>query len=373
MRKTDVPVYELTLKPLEEGGMEASGFDKIAYVDEPAMEEMGVYLSTDQVNKLFKFSNMEKQQVVAPLLIPYKEIDRNDNGHYKIKFTPEVIKELQARAEAEGKLSDLNTMKDTHKGGVAPSFILENWIIEDENDKAYTVYGFSQEKIPVGTWMVITQVIDKDYWENEIKKNKKFSYSIEAFLNMKLTNLQLNKIDNMEKEKEVKLATLPEGAHEIAGKIYIVDAEGAIVEVKDVEEKAEVEAAEEKPSDAKEELAEDAKPEEEVKAEEDKPEEVKAAEDEVKPEEEVKAEEDKPEEEVKAVEEEAAPEGESTESESKDEDKFEAIFEEIAALKSLISGMNESSPEEANVQMSSQKNDVGTSISALANLIKSNK
>jgi len=42
MRKTDVPVYELTLKPLEEGGMEASGFDKIAYVDEPAMEEMGV-------------------------------------------------------------------------------------------------------------------------------------------------------------------------------------------------------------------------------------------------------------------------------------------------------------------------------------------
>jgi len=35
--------------------------------------------------------------------------------------------------------------------------------------------------------------------------------------------------------------------------------------------------------------------------------------------------------------------------------------------------MNENSPEEANVQMSSQKNDVGTSISALANLIKSNK
>ena len=45
MNKEENPLYTLTLQPVD-GGLEAYGFDKIAYVENPAIEEMGVFLST---------------------------------------------------------------------------------------------------------------------------------------------------------------------------------------------------------------------------------------------------------------------------------------------------------------------------------------
>ena len=92
------------------------------------------------------------------------------------------------------------------------------------DDKAYTEYGFDINRLPIGTWFIHSQVTDKNYWEKEIKGNKKYAYSIEA-----LMNLSIIKMSKMEKEQIV----LPDGEHLINGTIYIVEG-GVVVSTKEV-------------------------------------------------------------------------------------------------------------------------------------------
>lgn len=170
-------------------------------------------------------SKDEKMQVCAPLLIPDKDVFRNDElGRYNMRFTSGTIQELRELSLSNNLLTKHDLFKDTHEGGTAPSYVLEEWIIEDTNDKAYTEYGFDTARVPVGTWMVLSQVTDKKYWEQEIKANKKHAYSIEA-----LINLTIIKMSKMENEKVV----LPDGEHLINGVIYVVD-KGEVIATKEV-------------------------------------------------------------------------------------------------------------------------------------------
>lgn len=201
-------------------------------------------------------SKDEKMQVCAPLLIPDKDIFRNDElGRYNMRFTPETIADLRTLAQLKGMFERKDLFKDTHEGTTAPSYVLDEWIIEDENDKAYTEYGFSPLRVPIGSWMVLSQITDKTYWEKEIKANKKHAYSIEA-----LMNLTIIKMSKMEEQTIV----LPDGEHLINGTIYIVEG-GKVVATKEVtpEQEAVVEEVAEaaaETSDAEE--LEEKKPEE---------------------------------------------------------------------------------------------------------------
>ena len=142
-----LPILDLELFGFEEGMKDSTGFDKIAYVDEPAIEQKGILLSKETQESLYKLSLQltEKQQVLSPLLIPDKLIYRNDKeiGEFYIRAKSQVIKDIRLKARQDGKLDDLNIFKDTHKGETAKAFILEEWIIESEDDKTYTEYGFS--------------------------------------------------------------------------------------------------------------------------------------------------------------------------------------------------------------------------------------
>jgi hypothetical protein len=83
---------------------------------------------------------------------------------------------------------------------------------------------FDQARLPFGTLFVLSQITNKDYWENEIKANKKHAYSIEA-----LINLSIIKLSKMEKEQIL----LPDGEHLINGTIYVVQ-DGVVIEKKEV-------------------------------------------------------------------------------------------------------------------------------------------
>jgi hypothetical protein len=154
--------------------------------------------------------------------------------------------------------------KDTHEGGTAPSYVLKEWITENENDPAYTDYGFDVRRVPIGSWMVLSQITDKEFWNKEIKGNKKYAYSIEA-----LINLTIIKMQKMENEKIV----LPDGEHLINGTIYVVEG-GQVVSTKEVTEQQE-EVIEEVAEKAVEKMTvhTEAKPEEQmsVHTEEPKP------------------------------------------------------------------------------------------------------
>jgi hypothetical protein len=187
----------------------------VSQLDDYEATTLNAFLSSD-----------EKMQVCAPLLIPDKSILRNDNtlGRYNMVFSAQTISELRTLAKEKGVLERKDLFKDTHEGSVAPSYILEEWIIEDENDKAYTEYGLNKKRVPIGSWIVLSQVTDKDYWKREIKGNKKYAYSIEA-----LINLTIVKLSKMENEQIV----LPDGEHLINGKIYVVEG-GQVVSTKEV-------------------------------------------------------------------------------------------------------------------------------------------
>jgi hypothetical protein len=192
----------------------------VSRLDDTDATTLNAYLSKD-----------EKMQVVAPLLIPEKKVFRNDElGRYYMIFSKETITELREIAHNKGVLMSKNLFKDTHDGGVAPSYILDEWQTESENDKAYTEYGFNIQRCPVGTWMVMSQITDKEYWKKEIKGNKKYAYSIEALINLTIIKMQ--------KMAETQKVVLPDGEHLINGTIYVVQG-GEVVSTKEVTEQQE--------------------------------------------------------------------------------------------------------------------------------------
>lgn len=262
-------------------------------------------------------SRDEKMQVCAPLLIPDKDIFRNDElGRYNMRFTKDTIQDLRTLAKSKGMFERKDLFKDTHEGTTAPSYVIEEWIIESEDDKAYTEYGFNPMRVPVGSWMVLSQVTDKDYWSKEIKANKKHAYSIEA-----LMNLTIIKMSKMEEQTIV----LPDGEHLINGTIYVVEG-GKVVTTKEVtpEQEAVVEEVAEaaaETSDA-EELEETKKPEE------------------------MAAEVEEPKVEEKLMEE---PKVEETDKLAKLEKQQEELMSEIASIKSLMETPQE---EEVKIEMS---------------------
>lgn len=284
-------------------------------------------------------SKDEKMQVCAPLLIPDKDVYRNDElGKYNMRFTADTISELRDISNKNNVLKKQDLFKDTHEGGTAPSHIIDEWIVEGDDDKAYTEYGFDKSRIPQGTWMVLSQVTDRDFWENEIKGNKKHAYSIEA-----LINLTIIKMSKMENEKIV----LPDGEHLIGGKIYVVES-GEVIATKEVTPEQEAEVKE-----VAEEAASNSNPEE-LEKEEKKPEEMEEKKEEDKPKEEMSKEEEKPE---QMEEKKEAPANDSAESTDVDrlsrlEKQQEELLEQIAKMKAE---MEQPKEEEVEVDMSDNR------------------
>jgi len=291
-------------------------------------------------------SKDEKMQVVAPLLIPDKDVYRNDKlGRYNMRFSAATISELRDKANNSKLFDKKDVFKDTHEGGAAPAHVLNEWQIEDENDPAYVQYGFKAERVPIGTWMVHSQITDKKYWEEEIKGKGKHSYSIEALINMSVIEMsnQINK-DKMTEEQIV----LPDGEHLIDGKIYIVEG-GKVTATKEVTEQQEevVEEVIEKKAekDGAEEMKSD-KPKEEMSEEKKKEPKEEMAEHSKK--------EDKPKEEMQSEE---SKEVEEPEGDNSEESKIETLRKEITELKDMIAEMKASEVEEdkpVEVQMKKQ-------------------
>lgn len=256
-----------------------------------------------------KLSTQYKMRVAAPALIPEKKIYRKDEAgnEYYVNFSREEIEKLVSNFQSKDIKSRFNT---NHEDNVAPAYILESWIVESEEDKAYSVYGFSAQEIPIGSYMIVSQITDEKFFLDEIIEKKQYGYSVEGLFDLELI------LNNMEEVKEEVQK------FELDGKFYTQE-NGKLVLFE--EEKEE---------------------EEEVKAE---TEEVKAEE----KEEEVKAETDEKEEEVEEKEEVKAEEEEKSDNYSKEEldNRFEAMTEMIAKLEAKL----QDSKEEKEEKMASQE------------------
>ena len=190
--------YQITFNPEDE----QEGIELISFVKDPAIMVKGMCFSDQE--KLFQFkASKDKMIVVAPAMIPDIEIYRRDEeGEYYVIFSKEVVFELMKKFNS--KMQEFRFNYD-HDANVAPAFILESWVKEDDTFDKSIFYGF--EDVPIGTWFISAQITDKEFWENQVKKQGKFSLSIEGWL--KMQEMQLNKqLSLYTSNEDIKLSPL---------------------------------------------------------------------------------------------------------------------------------------------------------------------
>lgn len=252
--------------------LNSKGLVRVSLVKEPAIEEGLMFFSEEK--ELVRFFDEEKQEIIAPVLIPNKLIFRKDiNGEpAKVFFTEEDIKELHILGSKNGYDKSVNLEhQEMDTDGVV---CFESWIIEDPKmDKAY---HFGME-YPKGTLMKSYKIENKEVFE-KIKSKELTGLSIEAFTNelehieteekQIKTTIKMNKKSIFSHIKSLFMAdeskeyasgyfgtSLDEGAivtnadgepqpnaeFEFEGKIYKTDDMGAIKEISEIEKEAPVE------------------------------------------------------------------------------------------------------------------------------------
>lgn len=128
----------------------------------------------------------EKRIITGPAVIPNKLIvriaDEYTDGmepgeRYYVYFDKETTMKMAHRFLMESRIKSANL---DHSGiPLEDVYLVESWVIESEMDKAYGM-GFTQEQLPIGTWMVSYRINNNDIWYNYVKKGKVLGWSVEG-------------------------------------------------------------------------------------------------------------------------------------------------------------------------------------------------
>ena len=163
-------LYELLID--EEN--EFSGVNAVSIVENPAIQSDFIALA-DQKPVLLARTNEDKRILMGAALIPDKPIYRNIDGEeFYIYFSKETIAKV-----AEKFYKDSNQKNATleHQQPIEGMTIFESWLVEDEQFDKSRKYGLN---VPVGTWMISMKVDDEQIWQEYVKDDKVFGFSIEG-------------------------------------------------------------------------------------------------------------------------------------------------------------------------------------------------
>ena len=214
-------IFKITIDPEYSTNGEDLGIEQVAFTAKPAVKIKGMAFASHYT----EFSVDEpKMRIAAPVLIPM-EIYRNDEmGEYYVQFTEEEIEKIHQKFMKN--LTNSGKFNVEHNTDITvPAYILECWLVGEKRleDRSYSEFGI---EVPKGTLMMVAQITDKEYY-TKLVANDQTGFSIEGFLGLKLSEIeQIKKEQSMNEDLK-----LPDGEHEIAGKIYVVQ-DGAITEIK---------------------------------------------------------------------------------------------------------------------------------------------
>ena len=142
---------------------------------EPTGEFVGRKRSSILKNVKLLFADQDKQILIGPALIPDQEIYRIDDDYeYYVKFSQDVIARIAEKFMRELRARETNIQHNSENP--AESYVMETWLIETEEDKANTKYGFD---LPIGTWMLKVRVTDPEVW-TKVKNKELNGFSIEG-------------------------------------------------------------------------------------------------------------------------------------------------------------------------------------------------
>jgi hypothetical protein len=180
LKKKTTKITELVID--EEN--EALAIDAISLVTSPAIEVDFVFFGKEKNNLTFAKVDEEKRELIAPALIPNKQIyryDANTDSDYYVYFSKDTVKKA-----AYSYLKHNNHHKATyqHEQRVAGVLTVESWIKEGDSDKS-KLYGFD---LANGTWFVKMKIENDDLW-NKIKEGELKGLSIEGYFVDKLEKM----------------------------------------------------------------------------------------------------------------------------------------------------------------------------------------
>jgi len=182
MKKKTTKITELVID--EEN--EALAIDAISLVTSPALEVDFVFFGKEKNNLTFAKVDEEKRELIAPALIPNKQIyryDANTDSDYYVYFSKDTVKKA-----AYSYLKHNNHHKATyqHEQRVAGVLTVESWIKEGDSDKS-KLYGFDLSN---GTWFVKMKIENDDLWQ-KIREGELKGLSIEGYF--------VNRLEQMSK------------------------------------------------------------------------------------------------------------------------------------------------------------------------------
>jgi hypothetical protein len=129
----------------------------------------------------------EKRMIYSPAMKPGILIPRLDEvtrEKYFVTFKPETIERMAQRFLIEGRTNKTNYEHSEVK--FEDVYLVESWIVNGEQDKAYSL-GYTNEQVPVGTWMVGFRVDNQEVWDM-IKQGQVKGISIEGNFEYKFSS-----------------------------------------------------------------------------------------------------------------------------------------------------------------------------------------
>lgn len=158
---------------------------RISLVSSPAIEANWVYMNED---KYVKFATVddEKRLIIAPVLIPDKQIIRMDGEGrpYWVFFKSETIEKLAQNFLKKGYQWEANIEHNKDIDGKV--VVVESWISNSMTKDKSSM--FFDKLFPAGTWFITWKVLDDDIWNNYIKTGELKGASIEGIFEHKLVN-----------------------------------------------------------------------------------------------------------------------------------------------------------------------------------------
>ena len=158
--------------------------EQVNYQGKVAFQACSYKVKKMEVEKQIFQAVDEKRMVYTPLMIPNMLIPRMDEvtgERYFVRFKPEVIEKIQQKFMIEQRLRETN-LEHTNKK-FSDAVMVESWLVTGKSDKSYSL-GFTEEQIPIGTWMAGYKVLETaegdELWEKYIKKGKVRGMSVEG-------------------------------------------------------------------------------------------------------------------------------------------------------------------------------------------------
>jgi len=174
--------------------MELNGIDAISIVESPATEEKFIALKEQQREMHFAEVSKEKKIIMGALLIPDKQIYRNDeDGEYMIFFSKDTIRKCMEMFFKNGNQSNATF---EHMERISGLTMVESWIVEDTEMDKSKLYNLN---VPVGTWMGSIKVDNEMIWNEFIKTGVVKGFSIEGYFADKIQT-PLSKTNALEDE-----------------------------------------------------------------------------------------------------------------------------------------------------------------------------